>query len=169
MMDRLQAWFTACVAKAVEQLPYAGEYRYSVVSCDFAAQTLDLRALDRGDPDDDNDMGQPDLIRVPMRTPGIRLDVAPGAEVLVGYASMKATRPEVRAYDTRPGTILRAELLGGTTPVALQGMSVEVTIPINAIATTGTAAAQSGPSAIQGPVTVTGTITGGSATIAGTP
>jgi hypothetical protein len=158
MIDRLQAWFSACVREAVKSLPYAGEYRYSVVACDFAAQTLDVRALDAG---------QPNLLKVPMRTPGIRLDVAPGAEVLIGYAGLDATRPEVRAYSQAPGAVLRAELLGGTTPVALQGMAVQVTIPANSfvIAVVGTSTGTLNPS----PVTVDGTITEGSATIAGTP
>ena len=156
MMDRLQAWFAACVREAVKSLPYAAEYRYSVVACDFAAQTLDVKALDAG---------QPNHLRVPMRTPGMRLDVAPGAEVLIGYAGLDPTRPEVRCYSQQPGAILRVELLGGTTPIALMGMSVEVTIPASSIVTTGSAVTQTGPPA---PLTVTGTITGGSATIKGT-
>jgi len=156
MMDRLRAWFEACVKEAVKSLPYAGEYRYSVVSCDFAAQTLDCKALDAG---------QPNHTKVPMRAPGMRLDVAPGAEVLIGYAGLDPTRPEVRCYSQRPGDILRVELLGGTTPVALQGMSVEVTIQPSSISSTNGAVTVSGPPS---PVTVQGTITGGSATIKGT-
>jgi hypothetical protein len=154
MIDRLQAWFSACVREAVKSLPYAGEYRYSVVSCDFAGQTLDCKALDAG---------QPSLTRVPMRAPGMRLDVAPGAEVLIGYAGLDGTRPEVRCYSQQPGAILRVELLGGTTPVALQGMEITITPTQFAAAT---------PTSPSGSVTTSspmkGTITGGSATIKGT-
>lgn len=156
MMDRLQAWFSACVREAVKSLPYAGEYRYSVVSCDFAAQTLDVKALDAG---------QPNHTRVPMRTPGMRLDVAPGAEVLIGYAGLDPTRPEVRCYSQQPGAILRVELLGGTTPVALQGMAIQAAIPTSAVLI----ASPSPPGFVPNPapIVLDGTITGGSATIAG--
>ena len=157
-MDRLKQWFTACVAKAVESLPYAGRYRYSVVSCDFAAQTLDLSPLDPK---------QPALSRVPMRTPGLRLDIAPGTQVLVGYAAMNPTLPEVTSFGNDPASVLRVEILGLTTPAAFQGMAVEITIPAEAIITTGTAATQKGPSIAQGPVTCQGTITGGSTVIFG--
>lgn len=156
MMDRLQAWFAACVREAVKSLPYAGEYRYSVSACDFAAQTLDVKPLDPG---------QPNHLKVPMRTPGMRLDVAPGSEVLIGYAAMDPTRPEVRCYSQQPGAILKVELLGGTTPIALQGMEITIT------SDQWTAA---GPAVTTAPGSVTitssmkGTITGGSATIAGT-
>lgn len=154
MMERLKEWFSACVREAVKALPYAGEYRYSVVSCDFAAQTVDVKPLD---------VGQPNHLRVPMRTPGMRLDVAPGSEVLIGYAGLDPTRPEVRCYSQQPGAIVRVELLGGTTPVALQGMAI--TISAAQITAAGMVAAGAG-AVTGGPMQ--GTITGGSATIAGT-
>lgn len=157
MIDRLQAWFAACVREAVKSMPYAGEYRYSVSACDFAAQTLDVKPLDAG---------QPNHLKVPMRTPGMRLDVAPGSEVLIGYAGMDPTRPEVRCYSQQPGAILRVELLGGTTPVALQGMAVEVTIP-----TGGVCIPSPNPPgfvANSAPIPLDGTIVEGSATIKGT-
>lgn len=155
--DRLQAWFTTCVREAVKSLPYAGEYRYSVVSCDFSAQTLDVKALDAG---------QPNHTRVPMRAPGMRLDVAPGAEVLIGYAGLDPTRPEVRCYSQQPGAILRVELLGGTTPVALQGMTIEISTDQFSAATP--MAASVPPVAVTITSPMVGTITGGSATIKGT-
>lgn len=157
MIDRLQAWFSACVREAVKSLPYAGEYRYSVVSCDFAAQTLDAKPLDPG---------QPNHTRVPMRAPGMRLDVAPGSEVLIGYAALDPTRPEVRAYSQQPGAILRVELLGGTTPVALQGMAVQVTIPASTVLVASPAPPGFVPN--PAPIPLDGTIVEGSATIKGT-
>lgn len=157
MIDRLQAWFAACVREAVKSLPYAGEYRYSVVACDFNAQTLDVKPLDPG---------QPNHLKVPMRTPGMRLDVAPGSEVLIGYAGMDPTRPEVRAYSQQPGAILKVELLGGATPVALQGMAVQVTIPSSTVLV----ASPNPPGYVPNPapILLDGTITEGSSTIAGT-
>lgn len=157
-MDRLKAWFISCVQKAVERLPFAGRYRYSVVSCDFDAQTLDLSPLDPG---------QPSMTKVPMRTPGLMIDLAPGAEVLVGYAGMNRTLPEVTSFTNDPTAILRVKILGQGTPVALQGMAVQVTVPVGAILTTGSSTAQSGPSPAQGPVTLDGEITEGSAVIFG--
>lgn len=156
-MDRLQAWFAACVREAVKSLPYAGEYRYSVSACDFAAQTLDVKPLDPG---------QPNHLKVPMRTPGMRLDVAPGSEVLIGYAAMDPTRPEVRCYSQQPGAILKVELLGGTTPIALQGMTIEISAAQFSAASP--IAASVPPAAVTITSPMQGTITGGSATIAGT-
>lgn len=167
MMDRLQAWFAACVREAVKSLPYAGEYRYSVVACDFNAQTLDVKPLDSAPmPSGVYPQAQPNHLKVPMRTPGLRLDVAPGSEVLIGYAGMDPTRPEVRCYSQQPGAILRVEILGGTTPVALQGMAVQVTIPSSTVLV----ASPSPPGYVPNPapILLDGTITEGSSTIAGT-
>lgn len=152
-MDRLKQWFSACVAKAVESLPYAGRYRYSVVSCNFAAQTLELLPLDPK---------QPALSDVPMRTPGLRLDIAPGTQVLVGYAAMNPTLPEVTTFGNDPASVLRVEILGLTTPAAFQGM--EITITADDISA-ATMTSPSGAVTISNPLR--GTITGGSAVIFG--
>lgn len=105
MLDRLQKAFAATVAAAVRSLPYAGEYRYSVRSCSWENQTLDVDPLDSG---------QPAHLAVPMHTPGIRLDIAPGTEILLGYKSMSPERPYVACFGNSPGSVLRADLLGGT-------------------------------------------------------
>lgn len=166
MMDRLQAWFAACVREAVKSLPYAGEYRYSVVACDFNAQTLDVKPLDSAPmPPGVYPQAQPNHLKVPMRTPGLRLDVAPGSEVLIGYAGMDPTRPEVRAYSQQPGAILRVEILGGTTPVALQGMAIQISAGQFAAAVP---VANLGTGAVTISNSMQGTITGGSAVIGGT-
>jgi hypothetical protein len=101
-----------------------------------------------------------------MRVPGIRLDIAPGTEVLVRYESLDSTRPFVADFGTNPASVLRAEVMGGTTPVALQGMAVQVTIQPTSISCTNGTVTVSGP---PNPVVVTGTITGGSATFKGNP
>lgn len=154
-MDRLKAWFAACVAKAVESLPYAGRYRYSVVSCDFDAQTLDLYPLDKG---------QPSLSKVPMRTPGLKLDIAQGTEVLVGYAGMRPTGAEVTSFGNDPASVLRVEILGQNTPAAFKGMAVQVTLPAMSVTTNGSPSTQQGPPS---PLTLSGEITGGSSVIFG--
>lgn len=154
--SRLQAYFSACVRKVTERVNWAGVYRYSVVSCDFANQTLSANPLTSG---------VPSLTAIPMSVPGVRLDVAPGAVVYVGFAELNPTLPYVASYPQDPAAILRMEFRGGTTGIALQGMSVEVTVPSSAFGTFG-AGALPCPSA---PVTVQGTITEGSATLRGTP
>lgn len=155
-MDRLRDWFAACVRAAVASLPYAGRYRYSVDSCNFAAQTLDLSPLDPS---------QPALDGVPMRTPGLRIDVAPGTEVLVGYAGMDPTRPEVTSFGNDPASITRVEILGRTTPAAFQGMAVQVTIPQGAVLVASPSPPGFAPN--PAPIPLDGTITGGSDAIFG--
>lgn len=157
MMGRLAESFAKAVGAVLQKFPYAGAYRYTVVSCNFAQQTLNLRPLE-------SDQSPLDDVR--MRVPGIRLDIAPGTEVLVRYESLDSTRPFVADFGTNPASVLRAEVMGGTTPVALQGMTVQVTIQPGTIATAGTSTNQTGPPA---PLVVTGTITGGSATFKGNP
>jgi hypothetical protein len=155
-MDRLKAWFSACVAKAVESLPYAGRYRYSVVSCDFDAQTLDLYPLDKG---------QPPLSKVPMRTPGLKLDIAQGTEVLVGYAGMRPTGAEVTSFGNDPASVLKVEILGQNTPAAFQGMAVQVTIPSSTVLVASPSPPGYAPN--PAPITLNGEITGGSSVIFG--
>jgi len=155
MMGRLAESFARAVGAVLQQFPYAGAYRYTVVSCNWGQQTLNLRPLESD---------QPALEGVRMRVPGIRLDIAPGTEVLVRYESLDATRPFVADFGTSPSSVLRADLLGGTTPIALQGHQIQITpdgfaagAPVASL-TTGTVTT----SAI-----IVGTITGGSATIKG--
>lgn len=107
-MDRLKDWFVSCVRAAIASLPFAGTYRYSVVSCDFAAQTLDLAALDNG---------QPDLTKVAMRVPGLRLEIASGTEVGVSYFGLDPQRPYVAVFGQDPASVTRIEIVGATSPV----------------------------------------------------
>jgi hypothetical protein len=157
---RLQVAFARAVA-AVTDWVWAGSYRYSVASCDWDAQTLELRPLSGS---------HPPLSGVRMRSPGLRLDIAPGTEVLVRYESLDPTRPYVADYGTAPGSVLRVDILGGVVPVALQGMAVQVTLSGAQVASLGLLGNLGAPiSPPPGPtsVIVDGTITGGSATVRG--
>lgn len=152
-MDRVKAWFEACVRAAVARLPYAGVYRYSVVSCDFAAQTLDLAALDEG---------QPNHTRVPIRAPGLRLDIAPGSEVGLGYFALDPRRPYVATFPQDPTAILRVEIIGATARNAREGDSVSVTIQPGSLTLAVSGANATGPAA---PLNLSGTITSGSSEV----
>ncbi len=48
----------------------------------------------------------PELTGIPMRTPGMKLFVAPGTTVLVAFANMSPTRPYVLSYDPTGITLL---------------------------------------------------------------
>lgn len=88
-MDRLIEFFNQLVRKACAGLPYAGQYDYSVTSCDVTAQTLSARSLDAN---------LPDLTDVPMVSPGLILDVPPGTTVKVGFAGLNPSAPYIASY-----------------------------------------------------------------------
>ncbi len=77
-MDRLIENLRALVRNAVPELWLALLDRYTVVSCNVASQTVDLRS---------QSTRVPDLIQVPLRAPGLVLDLLPGTQVRVGYDS----------------------------------------------------------------------------------
>lgn len=155
-LSRLTEYFRTAVKGALPGVIYAGVYRYSVVSCSFADQTVDALPL--------NPL-LPSLVGVPMCVPGVRLELTPGAQIMIGFAECNPTLPYVACYPQDPAAVLRSDYMGGVTPVALQGMAVEVTIQPSALGTFG-AGAVACPAA---PTTVSGTITGGSTTMRGTP
>ena len=155
MDSRLTEPFRAAVERVTPGIRFAGTWRYSVVSCNFLAQTISASPLN---PD------MPPLSSVPMAIPGIKLDIAPGAVVLVGFAENDPTLPYVAQYPQDPAQVLRMALLGGLVPVALQGMAVSVTIPASSLTLAVSGSSATGPTS---PLSVTGTITQGSTTITG--
>jgi hypothetical protein len=154
--SRLSEPFKRAVEAALPSAQYAGVWRYSVVSCDFENQTISATPFNPT---------MPAHTAIPMAIPGIKLNIAPNATVMIGFAECNPTLPFVAQYPQDPTAIITMQLRGGTVPVALQGMQVSVTIPAGSIGSFQ-AGAVVAPAA---PLAVTGTIVGGSATIFGTP
>lgn len=82
-------YFTQLVKKAVSSLPYAGNYPYTVVSCNPLQQTLEARSLQRN---------MPDLTGVPLSAPGLAMNPPPGTEIRIGFSGMDPTKPYVASY-----------------------------------------------------------------------
>jgi hypothetical protein len=77
-LDRLIGNLKALILQAVPQLQYALLERYTVVSCNPLRQTVDVRS---------QSTRVPDLTQVPLRAPGLVLDLLPGTQVRVGWDS----------------------------------------------------------------------------------
>jgi hypothetical protein len=120
----------------------------------------------------------PALVRIPLRTflPGVQVEVQPDSRVLVGFENGQATAPYVQLFES--GSLRRltvsAEVeisligninLGGTggEGVALNGFAVSVEVPAGAFLMPN----PSGPPLPNTPMSLTGTITQGSATVKG--
>lgn len=93
--DRLRAALQELVRSMMPPVKYLGFYEYSVVGYSAGEQTADLN------PVSDKDM--PPLARVPIRTPGLELDLPNGTSVLVGFRDGNLTRPFVGFFDA-PGS-----------------------------------------------------------------
>lgn len=117
-MDRLKDWFVSCVRRALDRIPYAGTYRYSVTSCNFANQTIEAQSLSAE---------MPDLSRVPMMVPGLQLDIATGSEVGIAFFDLDPARPYVAAYPNDPTDVVRVNILGDAADNARKGDSVSIT------------------------------------------
>jgi len=150
MGDRLAEPFRRAVER-VNPVTYAGAWRYSVVSCDFDSQTIDALPLAATE--------MPPVTACPMRVPGLKLDIAPGSIVLIGFAENSPTMPYVAQYPQDPAEILRVHILGETARNAREGDTVRVTIPSGSLTLAVSGASATGPSA---PLDITGTITSGS-------
>lgn len=88
--------------------------------------------------------------------PGVRLVVPAGTRVLLGYAGGDPSQPRALLWEL--GDVTRLEVAGGTHPAAREGHAVRVTIPAFTVT-----AADGSPNAT--PITLTGTITEGSAVL----
>lgn len=84
--------------------------------------------------------------------PGVRLVVPVGTRVLLGYAGGDPSQPRAQLWEL--GDVTRLVVAAGTHPAARQGHAVSVTIPAFTVT-----AADGSPNAL--PITLTGTITGG--------
>lgn len=92
--DRLMQAVRALVESLIPPVKYLGFYEYSVVTYDTAAQTADARPI--SDPD------MPPISKLPIRTPGMELDLPSGTSVLVGFRNGDLTKPFVGFFD-EPG------------------------------------------------------------------
>lgn len=99
-----------------------------------------------------DDARVPSAQRVPYRSlPGVTYTVPGGARVLLGYAGGDPARPFVDLWDAG-AAVTTLVVAGGTHKAARQGHAVTITVPADAFGA-GTPAT---------PVTLSGTITGGS-------
>jgi hypothetical protein len=97
---------------------------------------------------------------VPYRTlRGLSVDVSAGARVLLGYEGADPSRPYALAWEIGSATAVRVN--GGSTRAAREGDSVSVTLPIGALIPP---ASPGGPLPAA-PLTLTGTITSGTAAL----
>lgn len=103
-MDRLSQYLRAIVRKAVSKLPYAGNYPYSVVSCNPLLQTVDARSLTTK---------MPDLTGVPMRSPGLFMMLPSGTQIQIGFRGMDPTAPYVNSYDVAGASKVQNEVFIG--------------------------------------------------------
>lgn len=88
-MDVIREWINQAVRKAVSCLPYAGEYEYSVVSCNKLTQTVSARSLSPA---------MPDITNAPIMSPGLALELPPGSQIRIGFVGMNPTRPYVSGF-----------------------------------------------------------------------
>lgn len=87
-MDRLTRAFEALVRRFTARLESALTTDYSVVACDPLRQVVQVRSLDPQ---------VSDLVELPMRTPGLIMNLPPGTTVRVGYSS---GQPYVLSYSS---------------------------------------------------------------------
>lgn len=125
---RLSGLWRAVTARATEPL-LLGLYLYRVVRMAPGSQNrVSLQAVHRGS-------GLPDIEPVAQwpGMPGLRTDLAPGAEVLVAFIEGARTRPVVTHYAgaADEGFVPTGITIGGSTgqPCARQGDQVTVLLP----------------------------------------
>src|SRR5690348_3090308 len=78
-MDRLVTNLRKLIRQALPEVAFALMDRYTVVACDVLQQTVSLRSQ--------TPTATPDLTNVPLRAPGLVLELRPGTQVRVGYDS----------------------------------------------------------------------------------
>jgi hypothetical protein len=91
-LNRLRNAVGAVVRELFPNLDYLGVYTYVVASFDEAAQTADLQPL--------NAKKLPTLTKIPIRTPGLRVKLVKGDQVLVGFQDGDPTQPFVASLMT---------------------------------------------------------------------
>src|SRR3569833_389819 len=89
LIDRFRAAFRALLAEMMPDIVtrYAmlGFHRYSVVSCDYDAQTFDAQPSV-------SKTGLPAISKIPIRSP-LKIDLKGGASVLIGFEGGDPTAP----------------------------------------------------------------------------
>lgn len=146
----LLAAFERLLGRLTRRVDYLGLYPARVVA-QRADGTLDL---------------VPDSPRVapcqgvPYRTlRGLSVEVSAGARVLLGYEGGEPSRPYALAWEIGDATSVRVN--GGTRSAARDGDSVSVTIPAGAVLVSS----PGGPIPSPAPITLSGTITSGTAAL----
>lgn len=91
--DRLKRAIFAFVRELFPQQDYFGFYLYSVAEWDNGSQTGSLIPQS-------TTVGLPQIGRVPVRLPGLRVDLPVGQEVLVGFDNHDPTRPYIAHLGT---------------------------------------------------------------------
>lgn len=94
LWDRLRS----AVAELVRELvptKYLGFYEYQVVSYDTTAQAANVAPL--------SDPEMPTIEKLPIRTPGMELDLPAGTSVLVGFRNGDLTKPFILPFDLASG------------------------------------------------------------------
>ena len=113
--DRLKRAIAAFVRELFPQQDYFGFYLYSVAAWDNGAQTGDLIPQS-------TTVGLPQLGRVPIRLPGIKVNLSVGQEVLVGFDNHDPTRPFIAHLGTlATGLLPISVVLDSQTTVSLAG------------------------------------------------
>lgn len=113
--DRLKRAIAAFVRELFPQQDYFGFYLYSVAAWDNANQFGDLIPAGATS-------GLPQLGRVPIRLPGIRVNLNVGQEVLVGFDNHDPTRPYIAHLGTLgTGLLPVAITMDSQTTVSLAG------------------------------------------------
>lgn len=90
-LDRFKRALAAFVRELFPTLDYMGFYEYVVVGFSVTTQLADLRPL--------QNVGLPTLTKIPLRTPGVVLDLPTGMHVLVGFVNHDPTQPYVAFFD----------------------------------------------------------------------
>lgn len=89
--DRLRDAIRALVNQIIDERGYLGVYLYVVASFDEGTQTADLQPMTPA---------MPALSKIPIRTPGLKVKLVEGDQVLVGFEGGKATAPYVASLMT---------------------------------------------------------------------
>lgn len=138
--DRLRSALTAIVRSVLPRVEYLGYFPARVLA-DHGDMTLDL------EPDDPK---LPKLVKVPLRPglPGIKVEVLPGARVLVAFEGGDLTRPAAHLWE-----------IGSLKALTIEA-TVEVTVkaPLVKLADGGLPVARVGDAVVAGGMA--GTITG---------
>lgn len=110
-LDRFKRALAAFVRELFPTLDYMGFYEYSVSGYSVTTQLADLQPI--------QNVGLPALTKIPLRTPGMVLDIPTGTHVLVGFVNHDPTQPYVAFFDQYSNSDFAPTFTGlaGATPL----------------------------------------------------